>query len=79
MSDQLVSIMVISDKKDEADETVRVVLSAPTGDAVIDPQLPAATTIRDDDTSGGGGQFGGLATLLLGLADLFRRVQQANR
>ena len=71
-SSKLVSVTINNDKKDERAEAFSVVLSAPTGGASISSDPPADVTINASDR-GGGGRFGALAALLLGIAGLRRR------
>ncbi|HEV2853654.1 MAG TPA: Calx-beta domain-containing protein [Thermoanaerobaculia bacterium] len=57
------SVPVLNDNADEANETVLLTLSNPTGGAALDANLKTAVlTIQDDDTSGGGGNEGFLTT-----------------
>jgi plastocyanin len=57
------SVPVLDDATDEANETVFLALSNPTGGAVLDPvQQTATLTLLDDDPPGGGGSEGFLTT-----------------
>jgi uncharacterized delta-60 repeat protein len=70
-----VNVTVLSDKVREGDETFSVVLSAPTGGAVLGRSSVTATitdTKQAGSGSGGGGQTGLLTLLALGIARLLR-------
>ncbi len=47
------AIAVLGDRSDEADETIILALSDPTGGAAIDGAGTAVLTVRDDDSPGG--------------------------
>lgn len=55
------SIPLLDDSEEEGEETVRLVLSAPTGGATIDPERGTSTLriLASDGGSGGGGGGGG--------------------
>jgi uncharacterized delta-60 repeat protein len=70
-----VNVTVLNDGRKEGDETFTVVLSSPTGGAVLGKSSVTAT-ITDTTPSGnnsGGGRAGLLTMLLLGCARLMRR------
>jgi MYXO-CTERM domain-containing protein len=72
---QTVSVSVLSDKLREGDETFSVVLSEPTGGAVLGKSSVTATitdTRPAGSGSGGGGSTGVLTLLALGFARLIR-------
>lgn len=74
--DRLVNVSVLSDKAREGDETFSVVLSGPTGGAVLGKSSVTATitdTKPVGSSSGGGGGTGALTLLALGFARLLRR------
>jgi uncharacterized delta-60 repeat protein len=61
------TIPIINDNDAESQETFTVELSNPTNGAVVGPHSHLAVTIYDEDQpSGGGGAFDGLALLCLG-------------
>jgi uncharacterized delta-60 repeat protein len=76
-----VTVRLVSDSRDEGEETIAVELTSPTGGAALGE--PRQTSMRIQDTNGppagggggggGGGTWGGLGALLLGLAGLARR------
>jgi hypothetical protein len=73
---QTVNVSVLSDKVREGDETFSVVLSAPTGGAVLGKSSVTATITDTKPTgggSGGGGSSGALTLLALGFARLLRK------
>jgi uncharacterized delta-60 repeat protein len=70
-----VTANILRDRKKEGDETFSVVLSSPTGGALLNTSS-VTVTIADTPhggSSGGGGRFGLLSLLLLGLTKLWRR------
>ena len=72
-----VNVSVLNDGRKEGDETFTVVLSSPTGGAVLGKSSVTAT-ITDTTPSGGnsgGGRAGLLTMLLLGFARLMQRRQ----
>ena len=67
-SDRRVTIPIVADAVDEANETVSLVLLDPTGGASLGERAVATLTIVDDDTGGGGSTpqcAGGETTLCL--------------
>lgn len=74
--DKVVIVAVYNDRMKESEETFSVVLSAPTGGAILGTSS-VAIAITDltapKKNSGGGGHTGLLGLLLLGIARLWRR------
>jgi hypothetical protein len=68
-------IPMINDRRTEAEETITLSLSKPTGGALLGTPSSATVRVLDDDDSGsggGGGHAGGLFALLSGLAGVLR-------
>jgi uncharacterized delta-60 repeat protein len=77
MSTKVVEVPITRNRKKEADETLTVALSAPTGGAILAAEPPVTITIVDNvGNTGGGGRSGALEVLLLGFAGLLRRVRR---
>lgn len=75
-------IPMINDRRKEAEETITLSLSKPTGGALIGTPSSATVRVLDDDDSGGGGggggHAGGLFALLSGLAGVLRLRRRAS-
>ena len=73
-SQRQVNVSVLADKRNEKPESFTLELVAPTGGAVLGSGTQATVQIQDTNTdSGGGGSFGWLSGLLLGLGGALRR------
>jgi hypothetical protein len=75
-------IAIQNDTAPELNESFSVVLSNPTGGAIIGPRSSTAVTIRANDQplpDSGGGTIGYLSLLLLGLMKLLRSTHRALR
>ncbi len=83
---KLVEFEIVDDAIQEGSESFTIVLSDPTGGAVIGPYAVDTITIAANDAparranrGGGGGSAGFLSLLLLGFAELFRALQRRAR
>jgi len=82
---KFVEFLIVNDTVEEPTESFTVELSNPTGGAVIGPQSSATVRIEMSDqplpepASGGGGVFGYLSLLLLGVMTFLRSAPMAVR
>ena len=81
---KFVEFLIVNDTVEEPAESFTVELSNPTGGAVIGPQSSATVQIQMSDrppqpASGGGGIFGYLSLLLLGVTAFLRSAPMAVR
>jgi hypothetical protein len=79
---KFVEFLIVNDTVEEPTESFTVELSNPTGGAVIGPQSSATVQIQDQPpqpASGGGGIFGYLSLLLLGVTAFLRSASIAIR
>lgn len=80
-------IQIVDDKRREGDETFEVVLSNPTGGAILGPRATATVIIAANDdpvsvsppSDGGGGAAGFLSLLALGLLEILRAARRVLR
>ena len=78
---KLVSVLTNRDRRNETAETIALELISPTGGAALGTSRQATVSIGDTTTgsAGGGGSFGWLGAMLLGLGGALRRRLTGNR